>query len=194
MDQSQSLFSEPSFWVSVLSVIAACVAAWFAYVSTRLSKRALRLSELQEERRSPQLRPYLSEGYCKILRYHQVHAYAFSISLGNPSDIDNALVRAELRIGYTSSNKAYIAVKVPTDDTIAEQLGLDSASILHLPARIDAHQTLAGWLVFRVADDLLATGQIEDYCILFTDTHDAATTLEPVIVRDLIDEEEVKKG
>jgi hypothetical protein len=186
MGRDQSILSDPSFWISLVSAVGTCIAAWVMY-------RSLRLAERQEARRFPRLRPYLAEGYCRIYKSDRIRVYAFSISVGNPSEVDNALSRAELQIGYLTENDVYMTVKVADDGSLATRLGLDSQALLSLPARVGANQTIAGWLLFRVSEDVLREVRIDDYSLLLIDTNDAKATLEPGIVRDLIDEDEGTK-
>jgi hypothetical protein len=186
MERGQSIISDPAFWISLVSAAGTCIASWIMY-------RTLRLAERQEARRLPRLRPYLAEGYRRTFQGERMRVYAFSISVGNPSEIDNALARAELQIGYLTENDVYMTVKVAEDHFLAPLLGLDSRAVLRLPAGVGANQTVAGWLFFRVNEDVLREVRIDDYSLLLTDTNDAKATLDLGIVRELIDEDEGTK-
>jgi hypothetical protein len=68
----------------------------------------------------------------------------------------------------------------------------DQSAVLKLPVAIDAHSTIAGSVIFYLDDELVGQGRIDDFKLVFTDTHDETAFLEPVIIRDLVDEEEAE--
>jgi hypothetical protein len=63
-----------------------------------------------------------------------------------------------------------------------------SANVFTLPARIDAHQTAAGWLVFSLGNNVLAGRTVDTYRIILEDSHGTSTTTEPILVKDWSDE------
>jgi hypothetical protein len=64
--------------------------------------------------------------------------------------------------------------------------------LLRLPVRIETHGSIAGSVVFYLDDALVERSRIDDFKLLITDTHDETASLEPVIIRDLIDAEEAE--
>jgi len=133
---------DASFWVAVASSAAACIAALFAYLTARISKRSIKLAESQEERRQPKLVPYLFEAYYRPVCTEEYTIYAFSLSISNPSDIDNAIALLELQVNYKVSNATKMAVKVPHDPALSISFCDSVKEHFSLPARIDAHQRI----------------------------------------------------
>ncbi|MBI4791169.1 MAG: hypothetical protein HY789_00105 [Deltaproteobacteria bacterium] len=184
---------DASFWVAVASSTAAWIAALFAYLSARTSKKFLNLSESLEERRQPKLVPYLFEAYYKPANTGKYTIYAFSISISNPSDIDNSIALIELQINYEVSNATKMAVKVRHDPALCMNFCDSIKEHFSLPARIDAHQTIAGWLFFKVDDTLIKDSEIDSYALNICDSHDAMSFLKPIIIREYVDEMEMAK-
>jgi|LGOV01.1.fsa_nt_gb hypothetical protein len=185
---------DASFWVAVASSAAAWIAALFAYLSARISKRSIKLAESQEERRQPKLVPYLFEAYYKPVCTEEYTIYAFSLSISNPSDIDNAIALLELQVNYKVSNATKMAVKVPHDAALSMSFCDSVKEHFSLPARIDAHQTIAGWVFFKVDDTLIKEFDIDSYTLNICDSHDAMSFLKPIIIREFADETEMAKN
>jgi hypothetical protein len=170
----------PFFWVALGSAFAAWASFWNG-------RRTLRLARLQEERRAYRLVVYLIQGYCRAIPGARV--FEFSISVSNPSDINNSVDRLELQISYTTSQGFCMAVKVPHKRTLAGSFP-QPAAVLSPPIRIDAHQTVAGLTLFEVSDALIGTGEVDGYTLLLSDAHGAVTKLEQAIVSEISDSHE----
>jgi len=183
--QQTAFVYDPTNWVAIASAVAAVVSAVFAWQSAKSAARSLDVLARQEGRHYQKLVLYIADGYSQSragLRF-----IAFLTSVSNASDSDNAIATAELRLDYTHSSGACLAVKIPLAAQGAEfpEPGLNR---LTPPVRIDAHQTVAGWLLFEFKDAVIGDGRIDSYCILLTDSHGSVTTSEHSIVRELADE------
>jgi len=182
-------YTEPAFWISVVSV---CLAGWSAYNSWRsrhLSARALSISEKQEDRRQPRLEIYLADGYRTQLPNKKI--FGFMISVMNPSDINNSIAIAELRVGYLIGEDNKAVCRLPHNPGFANRDSgspSSSANIFSIPARVDAHQTVSGWLFFAIENSVLGGGSIDSHTICLTDSHGTVTETEPIALREWINE------
>jgi hypothetical protein len=189
MEQSPSSFSDPKLWMSVAAFLVAAWSAWNSLRSRRLAERALSISENQEQRRQPRLGIYMAEGYRRYLKDKQL--FGFLVSVSNPTDINNALVQAELQVTYFLDDEIKAVCRVPHTSALAEiAAGAATlpANVFSLPSRIDAHQTVAGWLVFSLSNNLISGKTIDAHRIILEDSHGAPTETEPVLIRDWTDE------
>ena len=98
MQQFPASFSDPKLWVSVAAFLVAAWSAWNSLRSRRLEEKALSINEHQDQRRQPRLGLYMVEGYRRYLSDKQL--FGFMVSVSNPTDINNAVVQAELRVTY----------------------------------------------------------------------------------------------
>ena len=137
--------------------------------------------------------PYLFEGYCRFFEEDNCRFFGFSLSISNPTDTDNAVAQLELQLIYTTLSGGNMAVKIRHDVGLTNKFECGDIVPLQIPARIDAHQTIAGWVFFRVDDSLLSDAAVDAYTIILTDSHGAVCTLESTIVRELVDEEKLAK-
>ena len=185
---------EASFWVAVLSAVAAWVAALFACSSARTSKRSLQLAELQERKRRPKLVPYLSEAYYMPASLDKDTIYAFSLSISNPSDIDNAIAFLELQVTYSIQVGTKMTSKVSHDPTLSINFSDSKPTHFSVPERIDAHQTIAGWAFFKIDKTLITGFDINSYKLIIIDSHDVESHLEPILVREFVDEGEMAQS
>lgn len=186
--------SNALFWVAVASAVAAWIAALFAYLSARISKRSLQLALVQEERRKPKLIPYLFGAYYKPAPLDKYSVYAFSISISNPSDIDNAIAFLELQIRYTLPEGTEMTLKVPHDPKLSTNFNDVEHVHFTISESIGAHQMIAGWAFFNIDNRLLIDFDIDSYKIVITDSHGVLNHLEPIIVREFVDEKEMAKS
>jgi hypothetical protein len=177
-----------SLWAAIASGVAALISAWFAYVNIRVQKRSLRLSEHEEERHRPHLVPYLIDGYVKFIAHEHLRVYGFSLSISNRSDTDDSVAQIELQLTYKALSGISIAVKTRHDNNLKKVFTGGNMTTLPIPLRIDAHQTIAGWVYFGVKEELFSGSAVDKFAIILTDSHDIVSTVEPIIVRELIDE------
>jgi hypothetical protein len=191
MDQSRSLFEDPSFWIAILSALGSCVAALFAWFSWTVAKNALKIEQGRELRQRPTLVPYLVDGFCKFVKGSRL--FVFSVSLSNPSDVDNSVALIELRVDYTMKDGMFMSLKVPVTAKVADELGRGERKLLVPPLRIDAHQTISGLIFFEFNESLVRDSRIDAYTVLIQDAQGGVIKLEQTIVRELADETPEKR-
>ena len=112
-------FSSSSNSIALASLTIALASVVYARNSAKISKRSYDLAELQDSRRDPRLKLYLSDAYSFTSGDHAV--IAISITLSNPTDIDNSIARAEL--GVTYHRKGGQPVRMSSPSLPAARLG-----------------------------------------------------------------------
>ena len=169
--------------IVVIPIIAACVSIWSAIVSARAAKRSLSISEQQESRRQPLLNLYLIKGYFKQLKRDKI--FAFSMSVSNAKDTDNAIVHLELEVSYVSPQNICMKVKVPHDVSLVKDFDEGEIKPFVLPTTVLSHQAVAGWALFNVSEALLNKGVLDSYRIVLTDSHGIVTVFDPGIPKEI---------
>lgn len=177
---------------STLSTVASATAAWIALVlsiiNARTSRRALRLSELQEARRKPSLAVYLQEGFVSLIPQRAARIYALLFSVSNKSDNNNSVAEATLHLTYSKGETVELTVKFVATTEVPPYLQRNQAS-LPIPTRIDAHQTISGWYYFCIDNAILNSGRVERTVVVLRDTHGNEVAVEPLILREYSDED-----
>jgi hypothetical protein len=172
-------------------IAASAIAAWIALCvgifSSWTAKRALALAREQDSRRRPKLVPYLANAY--FVRTDNSRIFTYSISVTNPSDIDNSLARIELEVSYETNDGLRATIRLPQQPELVSHLRGHRGRVIAAPEGVNAHQAIAGWLLFELKDDLLGGAKIDGYAIILEDSHQIATRLEPGISRELRHEE-----
>lgn len=180
-----SAFSDPKLWVSILAFLASGWSAFNSWQARRIAKKALAINESQEARRQPKLGIYRVDGYRRYLPDKQL--FGFMVSVSNPTDINNAISQAELQVTYVLEKEIKAVWRVPHSPAVAaiayDATG-NTANVLTLPLRVDAHQTVAGWLVFSLDNSVLTGRTIDSHQIILEDSHSASTTTEAIAVRE----------
>jgi hypothetical protein len=170
-------------WTDVVVAVAAVAALIVALISLKVSSRALRLSEKQEQRKQPRLVPSLLESHFANLT-EGGRVYSFSLSVVNPTDSDNAIAQIEMHLRYLIDGDVSMTVKLPLSSVdICYPAATDHPRLM-TPSRIAAHDTAFGWCDFVVKPGILSGRTIEGYQIVLTDSHQAETSIEPLVVSE----------
>ena len=176
--------------MSVVSVAVAAFAALNSWRARLLATRALSISERQEGRRFPRLEIYLVDGYRRHLSRNLL--FYFLVSVRNPTDTDNSVAQAELQVTYALDCNIEATRRISHNPDLTETVSgsnIQPANLFSLPARIDAHQTVAGWLVFSIDHESIKGRMIDSHRIILEDSHGISVETEPILVREWIDEE-----
>jgi hypothetical protein len=176
-------------WINVAGLAIALIALTVSFCSFLVSLKAFRLSQKQEARKKPILVPSILNSYVQYLEIEKARVYAFLLSISNPSDSNNALAKAELHITYETSAQALVTAQIPSSLTIGEAYAeLQDFSLLSMPTRLDAHQTLTGWIVFRVVEEILSDAIVDGYKVALFDSHQTQTDVEPIMIQEYVRE------
>jgi hypothetical protein len=171
------------------AALASSAAAWLGLlisaISLSTSRRAIRITERQEERRKPLLIPELRNGHFRTSPDGSARLYTFLIAVSNRSDTDNAIAHLELRLTYAVREGIDVTMKLPADTAAAKTSPQGTEIRLAVPSSIGAHQTVSGWCFFRVERSILERPNvIQRYVIALIDSHGIEATLEPIIVQE----------
>lgn len=161
-------------WPEIVTAIAAVIALVLSIFSIHYARASLSLAKEQDRRRLPKLTSGFLQGYYTADRTGN-RVYRIEISVSNPSDSDNALARAELRLTYRLQDGTEMTARL-------SQAGSDGQ--LRLPMRIAAHEAVAGWCHFQVPPAIVAGNMIDQYVVELTDTHDQITSVTPLILSE----------
>lgn len=151
--------------IAVASAVIALGSLLVSLSNRRTARRALRLSERQEERRAARLDVDLIEGVSwrgvdpKAPRWIGMNMRAV-----NPTDRGGSIVAADLHVAYATPAGVLIVVKVPH----AADARPDLPPPLVLPASLPANGGLQGWLMFELKPGLVA-GPIDRYSVVLSD-------------------------
>jgi hypothetical protein len=174
-------------WLSAGSILIASCSAFASWLSFRTARRALYISENQEARKKPHLKVYFANGYRLLVSDGQI--FAFLVSVSNPTDIDNSIFRAELRVSCQADHSETI-IRLSHEEQLASAIKIANENLgaFALPARIDAHQTLSGWFLFKIPNSVLGERTVADHTLILEDTHGATSSTDSIMVRAWHDE------
>lgn len=173
--------------INLISLMLAAIAVLISFGSLVVSFLAFRLSQRQDDRRRPSLVPSFLNGYVQFCDEDKVRLYAFLLSISNPSDSNNALARAELHVTYKTLSGQPVTVQIPSSQVVGNGFSeLEDFRLVVMPARLDAHQTITGWILFRISESILSESEINCYSILLVDSHQIRTSVEPIMIQEYI--------
>ena len=179
---------DQSSWANVATAAAAWIALVLSLLGLLVSWRAIRLAENQERRRRPVLVPYLLDGFVQSRRDPRARVFGFLLSVSNPADSDNAVAGVDLHLTYTTTTCQQMTIKVRANTTLGNSFGKRIGSTMTTPVRLDAHQTISGWVFFLVDEAILEGAVVDAYSVQLTDTQGDHAVVQPIIVREYDDE------
>jgi hypothetical protein len=168
-------------WTDIVVAVTAVAALIVALRSFGVASRALRLSEKQEQRKQPRLVPRLLDSHFENLT-EGGRVYSFSLSVGNPTDSDNAIAQIEMHLRYLIDGDVSMTVKLPPSVGICARAN-DHPRLI-TPSRIAAHDTVSGWCDFVVKPGILSGRTIDGYQIVLTDSHQAERSVDALVVSE----------
>jgi hypothetical protein len=183
------LSADPKTIIAALALIVSLCSLAVSGISGVRASRALEISERQEKRRQPSLGVYLARAYRRLMPGKQL--FGFLVSVTNPTDINNSIARAELQITYLINNDVKAICRIPHNHELAGKDGAgepQEAGVFAVPSRIDAHQTLIGWFLFALDNNVIGEGTVDSHRLLLEDTHDITTDSGPLMVREWTNE------
>jgi hypothetical protein len=137
---------------------------------------------------------YLANGYRQLTANGQL--FGFLVSVANPTDINNSIARAELQITYLLDKDVKTICRLQHNRAFGENAAhnaLQAATILSLPMRIDAHQTVSGWFLFALDNEVIGKGSVDSHRLILEDTHNVSTSSDPIPVRQWLNEGKVER-
>ena len=179
---------------AIVSAFAAVAAVVLAIRSTRISNKALRIAEHQEERHRPSFSLYLADGVVRSQTEAPARrVYAFLITLSSQSDSGNSVAHLDLHLTYSTATGIQMTVKIPHSSSLRYFFEHLDADPIEVPCSVGARETVAGWCFFEVSEELLRQSRVEAYRIVITDSFGHRTEKEPLAVMELLDESEDKE-
>jgi hypothetical protein len=174
-------FSDPKVWISVFSVFVAVWAAWNSTRSRRIALCAFELSEQQEKRRQPRIEIHFVDGFRK--RLAEKDLFGFFIRVTNRSDTNNTISVAELQITYLLDGRIRASCRIP-QAVKPEVSGSPLKNQLVAPLRIDAHQSIEGWVNFAVDRTILNGKTVDTQKLLLLDSNGICQEVEPIVIKN----------
>lgn|SRR5487761_927234 len=167
-------------WGAAAGFAVAVIALLVSMSQTRIAKKALRLSLLQDERSHARLEVNLRNAVDWIpddaSRCIGVH-----ILVLNASDSQGTLTGAELSITYRTSTGRLLVLKVPCD--VKSDLLPEGVTRIVLPAALSNNGAVEGWLTFQVHNSLLEAAVVEGYTVTLYDSRGISANVQPIIFR-----------
>ena len=194
MTSLANFLGDPKVWIPALALLVSLISVFLSWRSSRTARRALAISEGQEKRRQPQLGIYLANGYRQLISNGQL--FAFLVSVTNPTDINNSIARAELQITYLLEKDVKTICRLQHNPAVGESASgvlREAPTIFSLPMRIDAHQTVSGWFLFALDNQVIGKGSVDSHRLIVEDTHGVSTCSDPITVREWMNEGKVER-
>ena len=168
-------------WIPIVtSAVAVLLSLGFSLSNRRIARRALKISERREARRTPQFDIYVNDSGLWVNKLKAVREYGVYLRIANPSDLQTAVVFAELHVSYLVDDHP-ATVKIPT--VSPPQLASDINS-MELPRTIRANDAISGWLIFLVPEALLGEVYIQRYDLVVHDVHGVIESVQIAVFPD----------
>ncbi len=174
--------------IAGLAALAAWVAAAFSYKSYRVSKRALDLSESQNEALKTNIVAYLADSFRAYDPIKEEGKYIFSIAYSNRSEASDSITEVYLETFYVNSNDRVSHLISQHEECSREWLtgGAEPAS---LPIIITPRSSITKWFIFKVPAVAENSKRVEKYRVVARNAHGDEFTVQSYILREIKYEE-----
>ena len=171
-------------WALGIALIALALSVANTYFSWRHHRLEINRASLSRQL----LKPSLIHSQYRVDRETGDRLYAFRLIIRNPSDSRNAVSEADLAITYVTNSQQEVTTTVGASAGESLSPFHCEVPILAVPKSIPAHDTISGWLQFRVRALVLQNAQVESYRLQLCDTSGKTVNLEPILVQEFRDE------
>ena len=167
-----------------LASIAAWIAALFAYWSYRVSKKALELSESENNAKKTNIAAYLANAFRIYDDSKNQGKYIFSIAYSNRADADDAITEIFLEIYYVNSRNR-VSYLISTHEENSSDWLSGKAKAARLPLNIKARSSVTSWFVFGTLAIAEKAQRIEKYKVVARNGRGEEIALESYILREI---------
>jgi hypothetical protein len=175
-------------WIAIISAVAAWLAAWQAFRSSRIARYSYKLALKQEQRLEPSLEVYLVDAYIRRLTPPSRRLFVFQITISNTSFAGNGLKELHLAINCSRRQGPSSVIVVPHKIELGAHLNQSASDILEIPSSIAAHTVIGGLALFEVHDEPLGGLRVESYTLKLLDTYGNETEKEAILLQERRDE------
>lgn len=176
--------------MEVLKIISIVVGIIVAVTGVILKIKNYKLSKDSAEMKKPNLNLYISNSFVKI--YDDFRIYGVLLFISNAKDVDNSIKNIDLIINCKKKEGIQSILKFEHNYTLKNYINNEDINVLKVSDAIPAHYNKAGWVLFKVNKILLEDYFIDFYDILVTDTHGVENRVEPIIFKEVVDEERLE--
>jgi hypothetical protein len=173
---------------------ASAAAAVFSTVVTltlglsnrRMARRALQVSERQEERMGQALGLYLYDSV-SWGRASTDRILGFHVLVSNPSERTTTIIELELHLTYSVA-RVLTTVKIPHSPELAPLQIPTGTSPIMLPAHIASNGAISGWALFSLQKQRLIRDAVVDrYDLSIKDVHGLVESRQVTVFREASD-------
>lgn len=158
--------------VAVGSMLAAWVAAWQAFRSTRMTRLMYSLSVEAERRKEPAVEVYLADYRMLNPPDEERRIYVFRLLITNKSLAANSIKRIALTLEYGHQGQPPSNVVIPHDSSAAIAASMEATEVIRVPRSIAAGDTITGAALFPIDTGVVGDGVVQSHILTVTDAHD----------------------
>lgn len=172
------------------SDVIAAIAAGFAglalavsVASFIVSRKAFKLSKKEHEERYLTVRPYLIHAYKQTIDGDKYCFFALSYT--NRASVGNSIGSIELELEYEDETGGSHKLKVrPTGESLPA-LESDGYRPLTVPVRMEAKESVSGWVAFRLPSNEHHTMHIECYRVHAVLADDEVASVRTYLINEV---------
>lgn len=176
--------------MEVLKTISIVVGIIVTVTGVIIAIKNYKLNKESKERKKPNLDLYISNSF--VINYNEFRIYGVLLLISNAKDVDNSVKDIKLIINCKKKEGPRSILKFEHNHKLANYINNKNINVLKISDGIPAHYNKAGWVLFKVNKVLLEDYFIDFYNILVTDVHGLVNKIEPIIFKEVVDEERLE--
>jgi hypothetical protein len=172
-----------SIWGPIASLAIAAAALLVSLSLRATAKKALQLSEREEERRKARLDISLKDAVSWRPSDTPSRWIAVRVLAVNPTDGQGSLIEAELHVAYKTQAGSALVLRIPHSSPSAHlREGIEP---FELPVPLPSNGAVDGWFAFQMDDALIGRGSIESYEVVVGDARGISQSVQPWGIKEL---------
>lgn len=175
---------EPQSIVAGLAAIAAWIAALFTYKTYSVSKRSLKLVELERTENETNIGAYLIDSFINHDIHKNERKYIFSIEFSNKSEKVDSVTEVALETYYVNSKNRVCHLTSQHEQEAENWLNENKISA-KLPIVIQPRSAVTNWFVFNVSPIALQSNRIKKYRVVAKNSKGLIATLESYLLKEV---------
>jgi hypothetical protein len=171
-------------WVSIIAVLVACFAVWYAARGVKISKQAYSLALEQDRRHRPSLDLYLVNSYIKRIEQADERIFVFHLMITNKSASRNSIKDIQLFIEHQRREGPLSNVSIPHNPDLSNTIH-ENENPFKIPLIIDSYSVIRGLAIFNVPNEMIRGSSVETYIVRIVDNKGHMTELESILLQEL---------
>jgi hypothetical protein len=170
-------------FLPLIAIIFSFIALLVSIYNSTISKRSLKIANMQYQNKLAQFDFYLIDNYSITTKNERL--LLFHVTVTNKSETKNTF-SATLNLEYVNENQIAIKVKLPHNLENIEKIHKKTFTFFPKDIFLNDKESISKWLLFSYNKELTKGKRIENYILNFKDVNNNEQNISSSIIKELL--------